>query len=424
MRQLVISDFSCINHATLTFGRLTILIGAQASGKSVLCKLSYFFIDIIREQAEKILDNVDFKDFEKSIKEKFCEWFPISAWGDKKFQIEYTAGGYKITINRKIYRAIPSSDFRIKFSPEFEENYNSLLQKKISLIGKFKENDRERLEFEWQNNHEIRRASEKSIEQLMGRDAISNQIFIPAGRSFFTSIGKAVAAFEQGRVLDPLIVKFGRLFTAYKNPNRYFMGNSERNSKSNISESLAKILGGKYVVKGELEYVQSDDGRKIPLSALSSGQQEILPLVTVLPALIHHPIKQNIYIEEPEAHLFPSAQSKLVEIFAAIINQSSNGPDLVLTTHSPYVLVKINNLMKAGQLGRAHSDAQRQKVNLVVPKAYWLNSKLIKAYAIKDGNLAPIIDSSGYIDADYLDDVSGEISREYMKLLEIGGGND
>ena len=42
------------------------------------------------------------------------------------------------------------------------------------------------------------------------------QTFVPAGRSFFTSMGKAVTAFERGGLLDPVTVAFGRLFTALR----------------------------------------------------------------------------------------------------------------------------------------------------------------------------------------------------------------
>lgn len=33
MRQLTVSSFSCIDHAALEIGQLTILVGPQASGK-------------------------------------------------------------------------------------------------------------------------------------------------------------------------------------------------------------------------------------------------------------------------------------------------------------------------------------------------------------------------------------------------------
>ncbi|MBR7800502.1 AAA family ATPase [Undibacterium fentianense] len=412
MRKLVIKDFSCIAKAELDFSRVTVLIGPQASGKSILCKLSYFFIDILQEQSNLVSDHENLDSFTKQLKIRFCEWFPPSAWGDKKFSIDFFAGEYSVQLSRKTYKGMVSEDFRVKYSSAFEQQYNETYLQVKKFLSRPKKNESDFFEIEW----EIRHLCEKSLSKVLGSDYVPSQIFIPAGRSFFTSIGKAVAAFEQGKVLDPLTIRFGRIFAAYK--DRRFGMNSENVEKSGIRESLNLLLGGDYVNRNDSEYVQSTDGRKIPISALSSGQQELLPLVTVLPRFISAS-RRNIYIEEPEAHLFPSAQSKLVEIFSNLINQTRNNVDMVLTTHSPYVLVKLNNLIKAGQLGRVQIRDRSTKVSEVIPKNFWMRPNFVKAYAIINGELKNIIDKDGFIDAEYLDDVSGEISNEFMRLLEI-----
>ena len=43
MRKLTVKNFSVIKEAELEFGKITVLIGPQASGKSLLCKLAFFF---------------------------------------------------------------------------------------------------------------------------------------------------------------------------------------------------------------------------------------------------------------------------------------------------------------------------------------------------------------------------------------------
>jgi AAA15 family ATPase/GTPase len=412
MRKLTIKDFSCITNADLEFGKVTVLIGPQASGKSILCKLSYFFIDILQEQSNLIAEHENLDFFSKRLKQKFCEWFPPSAWGEKQFSIEFCAGEYSILLTRKIYKGKVSEDFRMKFSTAFADQYKDSYTQLQKFLTNPKKKQTDFFEMEW----EIRQLCEKSLQRVLGTDFFSGQIFIPAGRSFFTSIGKAVAAFEQGKVLDPLTIKFGRLFAAYK--DRFSFFGESPNEKSVIVESLASLLGGSYVNKNDSEYVLASDGRKIPISALSSGQQELLPLVTVLPRLTSGN-RRNIYIEEPEAHLFPSAQSKLIEIFAGLINQSKNDINMVLTTHSPYVLVKLNNLIKAGRLGRSQNKEKISKINDIVSKDFWLRPNTVKAYAIINGRLTNIIDDDGMVDAEYLDNVSGEISKEFMRLLEV-----
>jgi len=42
VRTLTVKNFSVIKEAKLEFGKITVLIGPQSSGKSLLCKLAYF----------------------------------------------------------------------------------------------------------------------------------------------------------------------------------------------------------------------------------------------------------------------------------------------------------------------------------------------------------------------------------------------
>jgi len=415
MRQLCVQDFSCIKDATLSFGRLTVIVGPQASGKSILCKLAYFFIDILEDQWQSINSGDSIKGYESAIKNRFLKWFPVQAWGGKKFNITFVAGEIKISITRKIYAGKVSDDIRIKLSANLIEQYSLVLNRVSKLKNPSNPSD-PNLDFGWERDWEVRKISVNSIATLAGADAVSGQIFVPAGRSFFTSVGKAVTAFDHSGLLDPLTVQFGRIFAAYRDHGGVYVNNRDK-GVTNLIEILEGILGGKLVNTREAEYIQTTDGRKVPLSSLSSGQQELLPLVSILPYILSGNGRKVGYIEEPEAHLFPSAQSKIVEVFAQIINDSVK-TDLVITTHSPYVLVKINNLIKAGQIGRMHGDKPKRAID-VVPKKSWVSSKNVRAYAIVDGVLREIIDADGYIDGDYLDDVSGQLEVEFNRLLGI-----
>jgi hypothetical protein len=58
-------------------------------------------------------------------------------------------------------------------------------------------------------------------------------------------------------------------------------------------------------------------------------------------------------------------------------------------------------------------------ISSIIPMASWVLPKQVNAYAIIDGQLKNIIDKYGLIAADYLDDVSGDISKEFSKLLAI-----
>jgi len=126
-----------------------------------------------------------------------------------------------------------------------------------------------------------------------------------------------------------------------------------------------------------------------------------------------------MYIEEPEAHLFPRAQGSLVELMGALVRVRSHMQDLLLTTHSPYVLAKINNLIKAGIVAANGGPVALADIQKVLASRCWLKPNTASAYAIIDGVVTSILDESGLIAADYLDEVSGDIAEEFDQLLTI-----
>jgi len=424
MRTLTVTDFACIKNASLEINKVTLIIGPQASGKSVLCKLAYFLFDAANLQFASLSKGESFEKFSAEIKIRFTEWFPMEAWGTGKFRIQLTAGDYSILITRKIWKSKVQDDFRLKLSSEFKEQYESLLTKFEKIHSQNKSRDRDfpdQLEFDWR----LRQNVTQSLTRLMGRDSISYQAFVPAGRSFFTSIGKAIAAFEQGRVLDPLIVRFGRMYTSYKDSRRYrgLDHPADGGIRKNAEEIMQTLLGGTLERDGEKEFILTPDGRRVPLSSMSSGQQEILPLLTFLPWVYGSKDDRLCYIEEPEAHLFPASQAKLIEALVMAANVGAKGTNLVMTTHSPYVLTKINNLLKAGSISRKLSEEQRKTLESRTSRRAWLLARNVRAYAIKDGNLCSILGNDGLIDADYLDEASGQLSEEFSHLLDLEFSN-
>jgi predicted ATP-binding protein involved in virulence len=56
----------------------------------------------------------------------------------------------------------------------------------------------------------------------------------------------------------------------------------------------------------------------------------------------------TVFVEEPEIHLHPRAQRKMVEILALLVH---HGFRVVVTTHSLTVLYTLNNLLQAALLG-------------------------------------------------------------------------
>lgn len=401
--------------------KFTIFIGEQASGKSVLSKLLYFFNDAIFHslfQEREVTDIAAFQDF---IESEFKSWFPPSAWGDGRFCITFQAAGMIISIRRKNPRSKNLFGLIVEFSDDFLTFYNSYKkaqQKAEDEIAKLGEvNDSPFRQFELQ--HTVQRQFTSDLKKQVGADYVGWQLFIPAGRSFFTSLGKAISAFERSGMLDPITMRFGEFYLSAK---QRLSGKTLFYPRPKIDMELKSVMkkffGGEIIFKKEEEFVKTTDDRLIPIAYLSSGQQELLPLwLSIEETLNYRGQEYNIYIEEPEAHIFPSTQSMLIEYLSAFLGRKSENSRVVLTTHSPYVLAKFNNLIKAGSVGSRRGKATR--VGEIVSKDAWLRPGGVAAYSIDGGLVSSIIDSDGLIDADFLDGVSGLISEEYMKLVKI-----
>lgn len=105
--------------------------------------------------------------------------------------------------------------------------------------------------------------------------------------------------------------------------------------------------------KNSLMYAPNNMETQLTMAEVSSMVSEVSPIVAFLKYIIVK--KQSLssesrgilFIEEPEAHLHPSNQIKLMEILTELTNA---GITLVMSSHSNYVFNKLNNLVLSGKL--------------------------------------------------------------------------
>src|SRR5215204_2283644 len=121
---LRVKGFSAIRNGTINVSDMTVLIGPQASGKSVLSKLLYFFYDILDSSQYKIQTTTSFADYQEGILRSFCEWFPPPAWGKKRFEIHFEAGPFAARILPRT-RANRDGLPTIQFSQFYKDYYEA-----------------------------------------------------------------------------------------------------------------------------------------------------------------------------------------------------------------------------------------------------------------------------------------------------------
>lgn len=421
MAFLSVRNFSCIEAADIELSALTVLIGPQASGKSVLTKLANFASGILTGYALGNRIYLPMTSLSKHIAIEFIRWFPPGAWGAHRFTIGFSSGEYSIAIMRGLSRGRPSQTVRVKFSDALIEAATQVTES-IRLIEAERAGVPVGTSVQSDPTSRVREDARQRLRAAVGSDYYDFSIFIPAGRSFFTSVDKAIQAFDQG-LLDPLTASFGKLFLGVKeqlvNYPQFLQPNE---SKSNLRRDITEeLFDGELKFEKSGSYVTCKDGRVLPFSILSSGQQELLPLWLLLVYYGNFGnYRQMIYIEEPEAHLFPKAQDMLALYLASRVSGSASLTSLFITTHSPYILAKFNNLLKAGSVG-SRGPRLRDKVDAVVNRHAWLFPQQTRAYAIVDRHVLPILGEDGLIDAAYLDQISSHIGAEFEALLEIEG---
>lgn len=438
MPEISIRNFSCIQSASFTLQRLNIIIGPQGSGKSVTTKLVYFFAEIPQSAVRHAEDGLNFSEYKKILQKDFSIWFPPSAWGGERFLINYTDNNFSIRIMRRQSGGNPTDDVTIKFSKEFEDCYdfslNLFKETRAATIVKVESPDRtfarDALEISWRTRDEVWKKYRLNLSETL----ISDQTFIPAGRAFFTSIGRLVAGIEHAGSLDPATLKFAKMFAGWRDQLESYRTHliaSDDHQKLR-DRVMQELFGGTVQSKRDSEFIEMLDGRKVPFSSLSSGQQELLPIwyfldnIMLMDAFYASRPKrisreresQIVYIEEPEAHLFPEAQSLLVDVMVEILLGGSKGRSLIVTTHSPYIMARLNVLLKAGQISRRRR--KNKELGEIVDRAKWLQQSDVAALSIEDGKLRSIMDETeGLIDAGFLDAISNITSEKFLALLEL-----
>ena len=101
----------------------------------------------------------------------------------------------------------------------------------------------------------------------------------------------------------------------------------------------------------------------------------------------------------------------------------SKGSRFWMTTHSPYVLTTLNNLIVAQEVASI-SEQNAKRVAKILDKSYWLPYNEVACWYLNDdGSLIDLMDSEEHmIKASKIDEVSSQLAEEFDNLLSIQYG--
>ncbi len=424
MSKIVIHDLGPINDCEMDIEHFTVLTGAQASGKSTIAKAVFFcrtvkddIYDTIARRTLLGIGNTLFSDVIKVLRNKFLQLFGTSKAmkQDMKLLYYYDRETY-ICVSLRMQEGI---DF---LSPNYVWiDFSSDIQTFLKTFS-YSNIGQEELKIQ--------------INNLFRDDY--NAVFIPAGRSLITLLTSqlnylfATMDDEQKRSIDFCTQKyierilkirplFGEGFEGLLTQKKNTPG--VRIDYKTVQEMLGlvnEVLKGKYVFKDSEERLYIDEEHFVKINYTSSGQQETVWIFNIFLHLLVNNTKAFIILEEPEAHLYPEAQKYIVEMLALMTNKSCS---IMITTHSPYILGALNNLIYAEKLFRDNNLEEKVKKE-VAPLFY---VKDCNAYFLENGGIQSCIEpeeEGGLIINEVIDGASSDINTLYDRLFDIEYGRE
>src|SRR5687767_9555543 len=101
-----ISNFGGIKEMEMELKPINVIIGPQASGKSVTAKLLYYFKSFFSEIYKSIISEESKRELDTRQATKFMLYFPTESWPEDTFKIEYISGQIFMHVEKKSNKTI------------------------------------------------------------------------------------------------------------------------------------------------------------------------------------------------------------------------------------------------------------------------------------------------------------------------------
>jgi hypothetical protein len=256
-------------------------------------------------------------------------------------------------------------------------------------------------------------------KQIEGKNT-NLSYFIPSFRDAYILLRESYPAILNAKAILPSLLNlFGQIFNNKRKEYRKF--------------DFRKVINVEYEYVNGNDIIILEDGKQITFEESSSAINSVVPMLVVFDGIINEMSDDSfrilyrkncpfITIEESELNCYPLTQKKLVEHlieklkFKDYLKSNEYYCNLVLTTHSPYILSSLNNLMFAYKTGIEHFE----EVNKIIPSKYWLNPKDVSAYRLNEYGISEeIIDKEGLIKTSKIDEASTILNTEFNKVFDL-----
>lgn len=444
MQKVIIKHLGPIKELEMEIKDFNLLIGEQATGKSIVAKAIYFFRSIkatLQDYLCQLYDtslyngndiNGGFnKVLRKELKSVFVSLFGYSWDLDERLYLKYEYAD-DIWISTQLYGKGTKQYINVQYSGKLTSEIKKLEKEALDLYVQKK--DMTYLSLAYASKERLRNYDnfKKSLNQIFDDD--KETYYIPAGRSMLTLLVNNRSLIESNN-LDLITRQYMQIIDnihgvfedGIRNAHKRYPDEERKFDVNKITDTLVANLKGDYQYTAGKEYIIIQDeekhNEKIPINFASSGQQEILWLLNQLYILMLKRENAFVIIEEPEAHLYPSLQNKVVEFIAYFANM--NNSSVLITTHSPYILTSVNALYCAGKVldsGKVSS----KKVYDIVDAGCEIHPEKVTALKIsKHQDIINLVnDEFKEITTELIDEISDDINDKYTELFYLISEND
>lgn len=426
MARMTINKLGPIKYCELEIDDFMVFTGPQSSGKSTIAKSVFYFksvrnvlLQLLRKQHVLSVDRMDLSTKNRLIRElrsNFLQTFGSTWCMDRNMFICYEyAKGVSIEVSLRDDSVSPNYIW-IGLSEDLDAFLSQL--------------DVDSYAGDMISDLEFQDAVKQRINDVF-HDA-AEIIYIPAGRSMMTLLSTQLSYIystmddTQRRSIDYCTQNYLERILQLKpffsvSLDQLVKDQKELTDKKMdmevIPQAIAlinKILKGEYRnIDGE-ERLQVAQNRYVKINFASSGQQEAVWILNVLFYYLLQGKETFFIVEEPESHLYPDAQ-KLITEFIALVKNAGN--QVMLTTHSPYILGTLNNLLYANKIS---NQVDRDALNEIIYDREWISFDDLAAYYINDGLCMPCMDDEFQaIENGMIDGASDDINRDYDEMIAL-----
>jgi predicted ATPase len=397
MNKLTIRNFGPIKSVGIDLKKFTVIIGPQSSGKSCILKIASFCKWL--EKRIELSQNPDKYLSEEMVRTELLQFHKLNGFQKSNTFIKY------------------ESQF-MAFSITFDET------------GKAS------FDFQWKRNRwrykrpaiayiPAERNIVAAIPNWFDVKLVHNNI-----RNYMSDWEEARQLFSKSNSLPILDLDTSYYFNLMENTDKIIVDRQGHTIDfTNASSGLQSIVP-LYVL---ISYLSDKSTYQAGVSSVANDKEhEKLKLMIersmdVPKSLSIYEIIENlsrtqhteIYLEEPEENIFPKTQYQLVKWLVQMMNVSANNC-ISMTTHSPYILSSLNNLIQAADAvdkDFRNTDVIRDKI---LGSDAFIGFDNISVYAMMDGRVKTIKDEElRLISQSALDSASDDISEDFSKLLEL-----